>query len=511
MNCKTSKRIIFSLLLLTVFMPFNMVGKTLNLGSLFKNGMVLQRDMKVPIWGTATPGSVISVEFAGQNKSVKTNIEGKWILKLDKLKASLEPQILRVTEKNNDETEEIECSDVLVGEVWICSGQSNMQLGYNGIPNIKALVPDAKNIRTFNVFRTVAFNEQDTCKGEWVNKVPSSAVAFTFSYFLEKKMKNVPIGIILNPWGSSSIEAWMPKDMGKEIPYFKKMMDDFDANKEFKDRIQSILDGPKPWPTKDDIFLRRQSNILYNAMMKPLIPFACRGIVWYQGERNTQSMFGEKKSPWWSVNSGMLRYGDVLKKMILRYRKEWNKKDLQFMVVMLPGYAKDMPQKAENPDTRSWAWMRESQMKVMDLPHTSVINTIDLGELKQIHCKDKIPVGQRLALCARKNIFGEKIVASGPMMSKVIKHQNKLIVHFKNADGLKTKDGKSPSGFWLSDDNAKWYPANAKIDGKKVVLQCPKLPKPLYVRYAFSGKPKVNLVNEDNLPAFPFRTDKFKP
>ncbi|WP_218939729.1 sialate O-acetylesterase [Lutibacter citreus] len=482
------------------------------LGSLFKDHMVLQRDMPISIWGKAKVGSTVNIQFGYSEKSTVADSNGKWSIKLDALKASLEPKTMIVSSSLEEKT--IKISDILVGEVWICSGQSNMQFSVNGAPEVKKLVSSTKNIRSFKVKNTVAFEPQDTCEGVWEVKHPNSAVAFSFAYFLEKSA-NVPIGIILTSWGSSSIEAWMPRDMTETVPHYKIMMDEFDADTITKNKIKAILKGPKPWRNTDDIFLRRQSNILYNAMMYPLIPYACRGLVWYQGERNTQSMYGMVKEPWYARNSGILKYGDVLKEWIQRYRKGWDNEKLHFLVVMLPGYGKVLDSEKDmnpkNPDAHSWAWMRESQLKALELSNTSVINTIDLGDVKNIHPKDKLPVGKRLSLMALHNVLYKKVKAFGPTMKRVKIKGNSIVVNFDNVKSLKTIDGKAPTGFWLSDSSGNWIPAEAKIKRKSVKLNAPGLGKPLYIRYAFIGKPNVNLVNEANLPAYPFRTDTFKP
>ena len=486
----------------------------LELGSLFGEHMVLQRDMPIPVWGKADPGATVTVAFAKQKKTTTADAEGKWRVNLDSMPASFEPRTLTVSAGQKTATEDLQCSDVLVGDVWICSGQSNMQLVVNAVPEVKALIPTAANIRSFTVENTVAFTEQDTCEGTWINSYPDSAVAFSFAYFLEEAA-DVPVGIILSCWGSTSIEAWMPRDMTDTVPHFKTIMEEFDTNTEVQNQIRTSLAGPRPFSRNDNVFMRRQPNIVYNAMMKPLAPYACRGVVWYQGERNTQSMFGMLKDPWWSRNSGMLIYGDVLKKWMQRYRKEWGRDDFQFLVVMLPGYGKasgpgpDID--AESPIAHSWAWMRESQLKALDLPHTAVANTIDLGDAKNVHPKDKLPIGQRLALLAARDTLGQTIKAQGPVIKNVETRANTLVVHFNHADGLKTRDGKVPTAFWLADASGKWVPADAAINGQTVVLQSSELKKPLYVRYAFAGKPKVNLVNGSGLPAYPFRTDKFQP
>ncbi|GAA3628391.1 sialate O-acetylesterase [Flavivirga jejuensis] len=482
------------------------------LNSLFKDHMVLQRDMPIPIWGKAEAGTTVTVKFANSEKSTVVDSNGKWRVNLDALNANFESRTMLITSSINKDV--IKISDIVVGDVWICSGQSNMQMGVGGVPEIKALIPTSSNIRSFKVKNTVAFQPQETCDGEWVNEHPNSAVAFSFAYFLQKSA-NVPVGIILTSWGSSSIEAWMPREMTKTVPHFKTMMDEFDADTNTKNRIKTILEGVKPWARKDDIFLRRQSNILYNAMMHPLIPYACSGLVWYQGERNTQSMHGMPKKPWFSRNSGMLKYGETLKEWVKNYRKSWNNDDMHFMVVMLPGYGKILDSgtdiNLESPDSHSWAWMRESQLKVLELPNTSVVNTIDLGHVKNIHPKDKLPIGKRLASLAMNAVLKSGTESYGPIFKKIKTKKNTLVIYFDHAKELKTKDGKAPKAFWLSDDSKKWFPADAKIKGKTIILSTSGLEKPLYVRYAFTGKPTVNLVNGVDLPAYPFRTDTFKP
>ncbi|TWU58590.1 hypothetical protein Poly51_13690 [Rubripirellula tenax] len=484
----------------------------LQLGSLFTDHAVLQRDMPVPVWGKADPGATVTVAFAGQSKSGLVDGDGKWRVDLDPLKANVDSRDMTVSSTKH--SDEIVIADLLVGEVWICSGQSNMQMGTQAVKEIAALVPEAKKIRGFQVNRTVSFTEQESCEGNWEVGPPNSAVAFAFAHFLQQS-DDVPVGIILSCWGSSSIEAWMPRGMTESVPHFKTVMQEFDADDETKQKIQSILAGTKPWSNQDDVFLRRQPNILYNAMMKPLVPFACRGLVWYQGERNTQSMFGMVDSPWFSRNSGMLIYGDVLKQWVTRYRKEWNRDDLHVLVVMMPGFGVALdsgPSKdPENPIAHSWAWMRESQLKVRELPGTGVSNSIDLGETKNVHPKDKLPIGKRLALLAARDTLGQAVEADGPVVSQVVTAPGRITVHFEHADGLTTSDGKPPTGFWLADDSKNWFAASAAIEGEAVVLSNDGLSHPLYVRYAFSGKPSVNLVNASGLPAYPFRTDTFQP
>lgn len=468
----------------------------LSVASTFTDNAVLQQAMPVPVWGKAKPGAKVTVEFSGQQKSTKATSDGGWKVVLDPLMASFDPEQLTIASSSSGE--KLVFKNVVVGEVWICSGQSNMQMAFKQVPDIKALIPSVKNIRKFTVKQTVAFTEQDTLEGQWKVQHPDSAVAFAFAYHLQEAAE-VPVGIVQTCWGSSSIEGWMPRDMTTELPHFKKQMQAFDADQEKRTRIESILNGKKPWGRKNDIFLRTQQNIIYNAMMHPLAPMACRGIVWYQGEANAKPM------------KPMLQYGVTLPAWIKRYRKEWGRDDLHFMVVMLPGFAKGLKDRAARPDQRSWAWMRESQLNALKLPHTSVANTIDLGHPTNIHPTDKLPIGKRLAVLAAHDTLGKEIQSRGPVLKKVKSKGGQLVVHFDHATGLKTKDGKPPTGFWLASTSKEWVKADAKIDGETVVLRSANLAKPRFVRYAFAGKPNVNLVNEDDLPAYPFRTDNFKP
>ena len=487
---------------------YNGFSQELKLANLFCDYMVLQRDTSIPVWGKAKPKEKITVTFAGKSKTTTANKQGDWMINLDPLSASKKERQMTVSGHT-----QIVVSNIVIGDVWICSGQSNMKFSVNDVPEIKSLIPFSKNIRSFEVKRTVSLKEANDVSGKWVDTHPKSAVAFGFAYFLEN-IADIPVGIIHASWGSSSIEAWMPRDMTKKLPYFKTIMDEFDANTSTHKKINTALSNPNGWSNKEDIFLRRQPNILYNAMMKPLAPFACKGLVWYQGERNTRYLTGVpevSKENWFHKVSSMKEYGDILKLWIQRYRKEWHNNDMHFAIVMLPGYGKGTAKNpkidSKSPTAESWAWMRESQLKVLDLPHTSIANTIDLGDEKDVHPTDKYPIGQRLALLVAKKVLNMDIIDQGPTMQKVEALNNSLIVHFKNARGLKTNNKKPPTGFWIADHSLIWKPAHAKIEGETIILNNNEINKPLYIRYAFAGKPNVNLVNDVNLPAYPFRTD----
>ena len=483
----------------------------LQIASIFQHNMVLQRDQPIAVWGKAKTGSQITVAFAKHQATTTTDKNGDWKLQLPALKASFYPQSMTIS-SGTEKT--LTLNDILVGEVWICAGQSNMQWPINKVKDIEALKSSANHIRSFSVKRTVAFTEQSSMEGSWEKVIPDSAVAFSFAYYLQQRAE-VPVGIILTAWGSSSLEAWMPRDLTAELPYFNTVMQDFDNDTQRIETIEKILSGPQPWTRKDDVYLRRQPNILFNAMMKPIAPYTVRGMVWYQGERNTQSMFGLVPEPWYQMNSGMLKYKKALQTWIKRYRQEWANDEMNFMIVMLPRFSQLLstsPTKdTEHPTAHSWAWMRESQLAAEQLPNVSVVNTIDLGDPKNIHPRDKLPIGKRLAKIAARDTLAQNIAAQGPVFKKAVTSANNITLYFEYNEGLTTTNGEAPAEFWLANDKQHWMKAQAQIVNNTVVVSHKEVSKPLYVRYAFTGSPKVNLVNHTGLPTQPFRTDNFQP
>jgi len=461
----------------------------LTISPMFGDHAVLQRDMPVPVWGWGAPGTVVTVAFAGQQKTATSGEDGKWLVKLDPLAANSTPQEMLVSDSMGNQ---LALKDVLVGEVWICAGQSNMQYGWGseslpmfnwgGETNLAVLVPDARTrpIRSYHVSVDVSFAPKEKCKGKWSTDVSGSAVAFGFSYHLQKAL-DVPVAVIVSCWGSSSIEGWMPRELTGELPHFKAIMDAFDASSNTQSRVQAAIDrGVQP----GNVFIRKQPNIVYNAMLHPVIPYASRGMVWYQGEANAE----RPDQPG--------QYARSLPAWIKRLRTQWGRDDFHFLGVMLPGYGNTI-----------WPRFREVQLGVLQEPHTSVANTIDLGDEKNIHPADKAPIGERLALLARRDVYGEKIEAQGPVFKRATIEANRVVVEFDHAACLKTTDGAEPTGFQLAGNDRQWLPAATIIKGNTVELAAEGLAMPVFVRYAFTGKPAVNLVNEAGLPAYPFRTD----
>jgi sialate O-acetylesterase len=489
-------RIFFCLSLLT-----SILSADIKLASLFTDGAVLQREMKVPVWGWTKAGANITVSVNGNSVTGVANEKGEWKVELPELKAG-GPYVLKVS----NGSDEIALKDILVGEVWICSGQSNMDMGHRGISNFKAVIEESSKlpIRSFMVEKFVAFDKQSSLNGKWANSICSSAVGASFSYHLQKAL-NVPVGIIQTSWGSSSLEGWMPMELTEKLPHFKKIMSAFEQKD--KQKVADLLKNCRnkankiTWKRGDNIYMRTRPNILYNAMMHPLIPYACRGVAWYQGEANARSV------------ESMKQYKESLQTWLSYLRQVWGKDNFQFMPVMLPRFGRVLKggssKDAANPGAHSWAYMRESMIGITEIPGTGIANTIDLGDAKNIHPKDKLPIGYRLTQIALKNVHKRDVLSQGPALKKVAYEGAKVIISYENAKGLKTKDGKSPTAFWLAGDDRKWFKAEAKIVGSNVEVNSNEVLKPVAVRYAFAGFPQVNLLNAADLPALPFRTDKW--
>ena len=480
-----TQKIIF-LVILMLGPSLAQAGK-LELASPFTEHMVLQRGMEVPIWGWGTPNSKVLVSINGKSSLTKVGRDGKWRTKLPELKAG-GPYKFSVKSDN----ESISISDVLIGEVWLCSGQSNMKMELTKAHNGDKMLPEMKKrpIRSLAVKRVISLKKEERFEGKWVTTPCSSAVGAFFAYHLQLEI-DVPVGIIESCWGSASIEGYMPEEFANKLPHFKKELDlmkKFDA-KHVTAQLEKEAAGKKR-TKRMDIFFRTRVNGIYNAMIHPIAPYAMRGMVWYQGEANAMGALGSIR-----------QYGESIVLWCEYLRQLWKRDDFQFYAVMLPRYRQN-----------NWTWMRESQQKVLTLPNTAMANTIDCGNLKIIHPGDKEPIGKRLALLAQANIHKMKVEAQGPTFKKVVKEGSKsLRVYFSHAQGLSTTNDQPPTGFWLAGKDMVWKSATAKIEKGTVVLSWNEKQAPTFVRYAFAGFPEVNLINKAKLPAFPFRTDSYFP
>ena len=487
---------------------------------IFGDNMVLQREIPVPVWGWAGKGEKISVRFAGQEKTAITGEDGKWMVKLDPLRASKEPSELIVSfsagnpsspEAMPGKSRQLKIKNVLVGEVWVCSGQSNMAFDLKRALNAKDEIEKAANplIRNITIKNTPSPKKlDDIAQGKWDECSPQTAGGFTaVGYFFAKKLVeelDIPVGLIDSSWGGTPIEAWICLEgfrAGSEFDAIIKQVEEWGSTGETalseKQSAPDVPTSPKP-PAG-----QRLPTKLYNSMISPLVPYAVRGVIWYQGEANS---------------ADGIAYLPKMKALIGGWRQLWKQGDFPFYYVQLPNHKNSDPDKPEGGD--GYSRLREAQFQSLSIKNTGMAVIIDVGEAENNHPVNKQDVGARLALLALANDYGKKVESSGPLYKSFKGEGNKIRIEFDHAEngllvgekkGLapakEIKDGKL-GWIVIAGDERKFYFADAVIDGKALVVSSDKVTKPVAVRYHFTANPEgLHLYNREGLPATPFRTD----
>lgn len=478
---------------------------------LFTDHMVLQRDQAVTVWGSAEPGDRITVTLAAQSKTTVADPEGGWSVKLDPLKAGGEP--LTLTAKSAGRDQQATVSDVLVGDVWLCSGQSNMHFQMKSTANAETEIAamDYPAVRFFTVGQNFGQQPLDDVTGRWKPVTPAtaadcSAVACYFGTALKQKL-GVPIGLVVSSVGGTRIESWMRRETlaatGESKALIEKWKDV--SPEEFarigatyaefqrqRDQVHPIAVREakaqgKPVPPPPVAPRQRchdAPSALHNGMIEPLEPFAFRGAIWYQGESNS----GQPAS-----------YRKLLPAMIADWRKVW-RSDLPFYFVQLAPHRNTHP-----------AFREAQQLISQNTPHTAIAVATDVGDAANIHPTRKRPVGERLALAARALAYGEKVEYSGPVFKNSQPDGNRLILSFTHLGGGLVAKGGQLKGFTIAGKDGKFVPAQATIQGDTIVVSADAIASPAAVRYNWAMNTEGNLFNREGLPAPPFRTDKETP
>ena len=486
----------------------------LRLPAVFSDHMVLQRDKAVAVWGWADAAEEVTIEFAGQKKAAKADASGQWSLRLDPLTASAESRRLTATGKDGRKAE---VSDVLVGDVWLGSGQSNMAMTVNRAKDFE----QEKTAATFPLIRHFkeesagAATAQTQSKGKWLACTPDNVGAFSATlYFFGRVIHRevgVPVGLINTSVGGTPIESWIAPEVQETKPELsaalkaqsaalpkidpEKAKADYAVElKKFKAaKAKAVAEGtkaPRPPRNAAEVSERKGSyGQLFNGKVAPLVPYTLKGMLWYQGEANSS----DTRAP---------LYVHQLSALITDWRARWGE-ELPFAWVQLPNFSRP---------GEGWPLMRESMLKTLSLPKTGMAVTIDIGEAKDIHPKNKQEVGRRLSLWALGNVYGRKVAAaSGPLPAGHEIKGAEVVVTLTHAEGLKTRDGAPVKGFQLAGTDKQWKPAAARIDGAKLVVTSAEVVAPVALRYAWLDFPETNLVNSADLPASPFRTDDWAP
>ena len=494
-----------------VMFSLTVVRADVRLPDVIGSSMVLQQKQNVPIFGLADVGETVTITFGKQKRTVVADANGKWRVDLRNLEASFTPQTLEIKGKNT-----IELKDILVGEVWLVAGQSNMQRLLRETANGDEVQKQANhpNIRLFNVSREVAFKKKSGKLGEWLPTTPESIAEFSaagyyFGVEMEKNLK-VPIGLINSSYGGSQAEAWTPVAYLNANPELKPTVDrtaiwaaerpqvkvEYAAAiaKWREDSDKAKASGAKPSPSPgvpDALRDYRVASSIYDGMIEPLMPFAIKGAIWYQGESNEDRA---------------AQYNVLLPTMIKAWRERWGEGAFPFGIVQLPNYRKPQDQ----PVDEAWSFVREAQRRTaVNDANIGLIVTIDIGEANDIHPKNKLDVGKRMAVWALKDVYGKKL-SDSPEFQKAEIKGDKIILTFDDVgSGLKIKDGDKLEEFAIAGADKKFVWASAKITGKnKVEVSSPDIKNPLAVRYAFNNNPRhPNLTDDSGLPAAPFRTD----
>ncbi len=475
--------------------------------ALFTDNMVLQQGHEIPIWGTAEPGEPVSVTLGEETRTTTTGNNGRWMVRFPAIE-EYGPIDLKITGENT-----IRIKNAIVGEVWVCSGQSNMAMSVARSNNADHEIASAQDrkIRLFTVPRRVSAEPQANVEGSWVECSPEtipnfSAVGYFFGRSLRKSVDR-PVGLIQSAVGGTPAEAWTSDKKLRATKSLKPILDrwaEILTNRDkYEQQYQRQLanwekaaqkardagnEPPRrPRPPLGPEHTGRASG-LYNGMIQPLVPYAIRGAIWYQGEGNSKRAY---------------QYRQLFPAMIQDWRAQWKQGDFPFLFVQLANYRGVQ----DDPGESDWAELREAQTMTLQEPNTGMAVIIDIGEADDIHPKNKQDVGRRLALAAQSVAYERDVVHSGPTMKSITIEKDTIRVNYKHTGSGLVAKGEKLKGFAVAGADRKFYWADAQIDGESVVVHSDKVSNPIAVRYAWADNPICNLYNQEGLPALPFRSD----
>lgn len=467
--------------------------------ALFADNMVLQQAVANPVWGTADPGEVVTVTVTDQTTKATADGAGFWMMKLAPMKAG-GPHEMTLTGKNV-----VRISNVMVGEVWLASGQSNMnfELGeaMNAVEEIAKA--DYPNIRVFYVNDKSLPEPVRDVRGQWRTCTPGnakvfSAIAYFFGRYLHREL-NVPIGLIQSSHGASPAEAWTEAGALKAcipnaVERYDRLLKNYEAAKAEYDREVAAGKTPSQKPTlpREASWVHCPSGF-WNGAIAPLVPYGIRGAIWYQGESNVPRA---------------AEYRKLLSAMIRSWREHWGQGDFPFLIVEVAPYLAIR----DEPSDSTWAELREAQrLTAVSVANCGIASTTDIGAAKDPHPKNKQDVGKRLALVALAKTYGRDVVYSGPVYGSMKVEGQRVRLSFQHVHGgLVTKPEGPLKGFAIAGTDRRFVWAQAEIQGDAIVVWNDEIREPVAVRYAWANNPVCNLFNVEGLPAFPFRTDDWE-
>lgn len=485
------RRTVVSIAVVALVAATATVRADVTLPAILGDHMVLQMGNELPFWGWADPGEDVTVTIIpmdhgdgskAETASAVAATDGRWFVKLP-ARTKLGTVDISIVGKNS-----ISLTDVLVGDIWVCSGQSNMEWPVSASLNHQEEIAEARlpSIRVFKVERSTARLPQTHLEGKWVECSPEtvgdvSAVGYFFARDLHLQLKR-PIGLIQAALGGANCEAWTSHTALKADEDFSKILER--AEKANNDSNQA--NNPN------------RASVLFNGMIAPLQPFPkpfpIKGTIWYQGESNVPRAY---------------QYRKLFPALIADWRRGWAQGDFPFLYVQLPNYFADKtkPEHPAEPEESAWAELREAQSKALAVPKTAMVVTIDIGDPRDIHPKNKQDVGRRLALSALRLAYGQDVVCNGPEFKSMKIVGDEAHLEFQHIEGGLIAHGDQLKGFAIAGADKRFVWASARIHGNKVIVSSPELKTPVAVRYAWADNPECNLFNQAGLPAGPFRTD----
>ena len=479
------------------------------LPAILSDHMVLQAGHPLRVWGWAEPGEEVSVNLAGELRVTHANAAGEWWVTLPARESSRKSVEMTVTALSG----EVTVRDILVGEVWLGSGQSNMGWPLHLATDAQAEIAQARfpEIRLFSVPIGTAGTPQSKVAAGWVVCTPEtvpgfSAVLYFFGRELHQALRQ-PVGLIASAVGGTRIEPWMSAASFAETPSLAGEWQSIQQSlTQYQEARQEHLQRTKPWVEEADRLREAGRDFpdgpvppshplngfaaptsLYNAMIHPVVPYTLRGVIWYQGESNR--------------GQGM-HYYDLQAGLIEGWRRVWQQGDFPFLFVQLAPFRYD-------DNTTSLPELWEAQSAGLTLPRTGMAVTTDISTIGDIHPPKKKEVGRRLSLWALRDTYGQDLVPSGPLWSEQVVEEGSVRLTFQHAIGLKTRDGNPPNWFSIAGEDRRFYPATAQIDGDTVIVRSAEVSQPIAVRFGWNQIAEPNLVNAVGLPASPFRTDRW--
>lgn len=461
--------------LLFCFLSIVVYGQ-LRLPNIIADNMVLQQKKRNKIWGWCNPKEKITVNFYHKNYQTISNDAGEWALYLSALPAGINSNLIV-----SSSTEKIICKNVVLGEVWLCGGQSNMEWKMGGLQNVYAdelKIANNNQIRFVVADRSISTTPKDniTIEKTWSTITPHSighcsAVAYWFAKKMQAKLQ-VPIGLVISNWGTTGAESWISQTGLKKFPNYL-------YTKKNEDTSNNQINKNKP-------------SVLFNSMIAPLINLSIKGVIWYQGETNTDRP---------------IEYKTLFPSLIKDWRTHWKSGDFPFLFVQLSSYGKIF----ESPCESNWSLVREAQSKALTLNNTAMAVTIDLGEPDNIHPFKKKEIGERLSDCALEKVYHTiKKESEGPTLIKQTIDKNRILLQFKNATGGIVIKGPKVSHIAIAGKDKKFFWADVSVFGNTLVVESQHVIDPIAVRYAWADSPvSANLYNTNGFPASPFRTDNW--